>query len=194
MPDDTKTESESTQRWTRLVLIGAIVLVPTMLVAFLVFSTERGSAPAAVGPVTAAPVLADGRSATRELIASLDPSLACVAIDQTTIARVDELVAGSHLELDQVPPPAGAVACDGGGLERNYIVFTRADDARSLFEAAASVAGATPVTSGPATGCRNFAVAGTGAVTVLCDDHPDVVWTARAAGLDATAVLAQLAG
>lgn len=193
MPDDTKTESESTQRWTRLVLIGAIVLVPTMLVAFLVFSTERGSAPAAVGPVTAAPVLADGRSATRELIAPLDPSLACVAIDQTTIARVDELVAGSHLELDQVPPrpaPSRATAVDSSATTS----CSRADDARSLFEAAASVAGATPVTSGPATGCRNFAVAGTGAVTVLCDDHPDVVWTARAAGLDATAVLAQLAG
>lgn len=182
-------------QWTRFGVVALIVLLPTALVVFVVFAVfgaGRGSRPDASGPVTAAPVLAGSQSATRDLIASLDPALGCIPAEQVTLARVDDLVAGGRLDVNQVPPPAGAVTCAGGGLDRDYVVFARAGDARSLFDVAAAAAGAGPVADGPGQGCRNFAAIGTGAVVVTCTDHPDVVWTARSEGADAASVLGQL--
>lgn len=198
MPEDAAGDggngSVSGPQWTRFALVALIVLLPTTLVAFVVFGTGREAGPESSGPATAAPMLAGGRSATRDLVASLDPALGCVAVDQVTIARVNDLVAAGGLDVNRVPPPAGAVACAGGGLDRDYLVFTRADDARSVFVAAAAAVGAGPVAEGPTPGCRRFAGSGNGAVVIACSDRPEVVWTARSEGRDAASVLEQLGG
>lgn len=176
-------------RWSRIVPVVLIVLLPTLVVAFVVFGTGQNHGPGYGGPATAAPVVAGGRSATSELLASLDPALGCTATDQTTIAHVNQLFASGRLNPARIPAPLGAVTCTGGGIVRDYVAFSRAEDARSLFDAAGA-ATAADVGTGPGDDCRHLVAADV--VLLTCSSHPEIVWSARARGLTGTAILEQL--
>lgn len=183
--------ADGRSRSPKFVLVALIVLLPTLLVAYLIFGTGQSSRSGPAAPASAAPVIAGGRSATGELLAALDPALGCEDVDQVTIARVGELFTEGHLDPGSIPAPTGAVTCNAGGITRDYVAFGRPEDAESLFESAAVAAGATPA-AGPGADCRHF---GTAAVVVAtCERNPAVLWSARAGGLDGSEVLERLGG
>lgn len=182
-------DEEERSRLPLLLLIGAIVLLPTALVTVLVFSNDRGGGPVDPGPHTSPPAIAGRSEGAEKLLASLDPALGCAAQGTPTIGRVDELVAGGALDPGAVPAPVAAVACTGDGITRDYVLLSRPEDADSLFAAAAVASGAT-VGTGAVAGCSHFT--GAGAVVLHCSAQPDVVWTARQSGVAPADVLAGL--
>lgn len=179
------------KRWPRFVPIALIVLLPTLVVAYLVFGTGENRGSGNAGPVTAAPVVAGGQSATSELLAALDPSLGCSAAEQTTIARVNQLFAGGRLDPASIPAPRGGVTCvgSGDGMVRDFVAFSRPEDAKMLF-AAVGAATTAEAGSGPGSDCRHLV--GEDVVVVTCSRHPEVVWSARASGRTGTGVLEEL--
>lgn len=182
-------DGEERSRLPLLLLIGAIVLLPTAIVTVLVFSNDRVGGPADAGPHTSPPAIAGRNEGSERLLAALDPALGCASEGPVTIGRVDELVAGGALDTAAVPAPVAAVACAGDGITRDYVLFSRPEDAASLLLDAAAATGA-PVATGTVPGCSHFI--GAGAVVLRCDDEPDVVWTARQTGVPPADVLAGL--
>lgn len=182
-------EDEDRSRRPLLLLIAAIVLLPTAIVAVLVFTTDRSGGPGSAGPRSAPPALAGRSEGAERLLATLDPALGCAPVEQITIGRVNERVAAGTLDPTDVPAPVAAVSCTGGGVVRDYILFSRPEDAAALFTAAATASGA-PIASGTVTGCSHFL--GTDAVVLRCDAEPDTVWTARRTGVPTAEVLAGL--